>query len=197
MTPLSLDAQLLLFVNRDLVNPVCDVLMPALSQQGYLLAIPFLLAGLVRAANAGAASRRTRLLGAIGAFLVACAAVYLGGFVEDLMKEAVGRVRPCRALEGVRLLTACPKSFSLPSGHALSSFVFAVPLFHLSRGRIAPAWRGYILTLAALIAFSRIYLGVHYPTDVLSGALLGSALGLTASYGFLYLTGLRSGREKT
>ncbi len=69
----------------------------------------------------------------------------------------------------------------MPSGHAIDSFAFALPLFYLTREYIALIWRLYPLVLAALIAFSRIYLGVHYPTDVLIGALLGGMIGMGLS----------------
>jgi undecaprenyl-diphosphatase len=83
--------------------------------------------------------------------------------------------------EGIRIIVPCPKSYSMPSGHALSSFAFALPLVYLTRDYIALVWRLYPLLLASLIAFSRVYLGVHYPSDVLAGALLGAFMGLALS----------------
>jgi undecaprenyl-diphosphatase len=175
------DTQLLLFINHDLVNPVFDVLMPALSLQGYLLALPFLIYLVLQ----GFRQQERRGMGsgimAIGTILIACLAVYLTGFVEDWMKETVARVRPCRTLEGIRLILLCPKSYSMPSGHAISSFALAAPLFFLTRTTIRLAWRFYPVVLASLIAFSRMYLGVHYPTDVLAGAVLGAIIGMLLS----------------
>ncbi|HSA78305.1 MAG TPA: phosphatase PAP2 family protein, partial [Nitrospirota bacterium] len=75
----------------------------------------------------------------------------------------------------------CPSSYSMPSGHAISSFAVALPLFYLTQEYIALIWRLYPLLLASLIAFSRIYLGVHYPSDALVGALLGAIIGLVLS----------------
>ncbi len=181
MTLQSLDTQLLLFINHHLANPAFDILMPALSKQGYLLVIPFLLAVFVRGAKQNNKEGKTYFAAAVWTFLIACAATYLAFTVENWMKDAVERVRPCRAIEGIRLIISCPKSFSMPSGHALSSFAFAVPLFYLTRNYIVLFGRFYPLVLASLIAFSRIYLGVHYPTDVFVGAVLGAAIGMSLS----------------
>ncbi len=184
MTIQALDTQFLLFVNHNLANPAFDILMPALSNRGYLLVIPFLLAMVAWGARLKNKQGKTYLAAAIWTFLIACAAVFLAEAVEAWMKDAVARVRPCRAIEGIRLITTCPKSYSMPSGHAISSFAFAVPVFSLTREYTRLIWRLYPVVLASLIAFSRLYLGLHYPTDLLAGAALGSAIGLTLS--FLY-----------
>jgi membrane-associated phospholipid phosphatase len=177
----SLDTQILLFINRHLANPAFDIFMPALSQQGYLLVIPFLLAilaqGVKRRNNVG----KTYFAAALWTFLIACAAAYLAGVVELWMKDAIARVRPCRTIEGIRLILPCPESYSMPSGHAISSFAFAVPLFYRTREYIVLFGRLYPLLLAALIAFSRIYLGVHYPSDVVAGGVLGAVIGIALS----------------
>ena len=184
----GLDTNLLLFINHTMANAAFDILMPALSLKGYLLIIPFILAMLARGSVLRGAGGKSFLATAVWAVLLACLAAYLAGWVEDTVKVAVARVRPCRAIENIRLILPCPKSYSMPSGHAISSFAFALPLFHLSRGYIVQWARVYPLVLAAFIAFSRLYLGVHYPTDVLAGALMGSAIGLGLSYGYRLLT---------
>ncbi len=181
MTIQSLDTQLLLLINHNTVNALFDVLMPALSAQGYLLVLPFLLCMIVRSADRKDAQGKRFLSAALWTIVISCCAVYLAGWVEDALKNAVARERPCRAIEGIRLITACPKSYSLPSGHAISSFAFALPLFFLTRNYLTMPWRFYPLVLASLIAFSRMYLGVHYPTDVLAGAVLGAGIGILLS----------------
>jgi len=177
----TLDTQLLLLINHTLSNPLFDVLMPMFSYQGYLLVIPFLFYIIIRAFQQRDGQGRRYLIQAIAAILIACCAVYTSDWIEYLIKDAVARVRPCRAIEGIRLITSCPKSYSLPSGHAMSSFTFATTLFYLTREYVSKSWRAYPLVLAALIAFSRPYLGVHYPTDILAGALLGAFIGLVLS----------------
>jgi len=177
MNPQSLDTQILLLINRGTANWLFDILMPALSARGYLLIVPYILAMLLLGTKHG----KGFLRGAFWAILVAVCAVYLAAWMEDVIKIAAARVRPCGVIEEIRLIEACPGSFSMPSGHALASFAFAVPLYYLTREYIALVWRFYPLLLASLVAFSRIYLGVHYPTDVLVGALLGTVIGLGLS----------------
>ena len=181
MTIQSLDTGLLLFLNHTIANSAFDVLMPAFSLRGYLLVIPFLLAMLLISANKKQQDGTTFFAVAVWAIVIASCAWYLSGLAGDALKVAFARERPCRTLEHVRLILPCPKSFSMPSGHACSSFAVAVPLFSLTRQYIALIWRLYPLLLASFIAFSRLYLGVHYPTDVLAGTLLGGMIGLALS----------------
>lgn len=95
-------------------------------------------------------------------------AVALGEGTSDLLKLLIPRHRP----RG-HSLVAMPQTHSFPSGHATIAFACATVLAGLvPRGRIA------FFMLAAAIAWSRVYVGVHYPLDVLAGALLGAALGL-------------------
>lgn len=84
-----------------------------------------------------------------------------------IIKNIVQRPRPFTRAE-VELLIPPPDSWSFPSGHSGSSFAAATALFLCSKKWGTPA-----LVLAGLIAFSRMYLFVHYPTDVLCGILLG------------------------
>jgi len=86
------------------------------------------------------------------------------------IKLAVKRPRP--VLEGLPPLGGAPSSLSFPSAHALSSFAVATAMF-----RVDPATAGTLL-VALAISLGRPYLGMHYPSDVLAGALLGVLLGL-------------------
>lgn len=93
-----------------------------------------------------------------------------------LLKNAVGRVRPFALKEAVELLIPPPLDPSFPSGHSSASFAAASVLM---RSRWEGRWAA--LVLAALIAFSRLYLYVHFPTDVLAGILVGVLCGVLAN----------------
>lgn len=84
------------------------------------------------------------------------------------LKHLVMRDRPCWIDQTVPLLIANPTDFSFPSGHTLAAFETAVSIFLVNK-----RWGIPMLALAALIGLSRLYLFVHFPTDVLSGMVLG------------------------
>ena len=97
---------------------------------------------------------------------------------NTVIKHLVERPRPFRTYpEFLPLLISPPGGYSFPSGHTGASFAAAVALFRFDR-----KWGAAALVLAALIGFSRLYLTVHYPTDVLGGLLLGTACGLFAAW---------------
>lgn len=86
------------------------------------------------------------------------------------VKLVVRRERP--VLEGLPPLGGAPSSLSFPSGHATASFACAVAM-----SRVAPGLRAPLLGLAALMAATRPYLGMHYPSDIAAGAVLGTVIG--------------------
>jgi undecaprenyl-diphosphatase len=89
-----------------------------------------------------------------------------------LLKELFERVRPCNALSDVITPIGCAGGFSFPSNHALNNFAAAVFLL-----KLFPQYKWIFLITATLVSISRIYLGVHYPSDVLGGAIIGIAFG--------------------
>ena len=112
--------------------------------------------------------RRTRRQGAA----VACALLLDLITCNLLLKPLFGRIRPFALNSAVTLLVAPPLDASFPSGHTAASFAAVFALFWSGNRLWRPA-----LALALVIAFSRLYLCVHWPSDVLGGALLGAAVG--------------------
>jgi len=89
-----------------------------------------------------------------------------------LIKPLVGRERPCRTLPNLHTPDGCGPGRSFPSGHAAVSFAFLV-----SAAPLVPYGALIFTPLATLVSGSRVLLGVHYPSDVLGGALIGAAFG--------------------
>lgn len=90
-----------------------------------------------------------------------------------LLKPMVCRIRPCDVNQTVQLIIARPADYSFPSGHTAASFAAVAALYFAG----AKKWWKITLPLAILMAFSRMYLYVHYPTDVLGGMIVGCAAG--------------------
>jgi len=130
--------------------------------------------GLVIGGMAGVAELRRRTVP--WTFLWATVALFLASGLSSLIKGAVGRARPPLADGGIHAVGGLPLSSSFPSGHAAMAFAAATVVAIL-----APRLRVPALVLAALVAFSRVYLGVHFLSDVLAGAVLGIGVGLLVS----------------
>lgn len=100
----------------------------------------------------------------------------LGGlFGNMIIKNAVSRTRPYDLVEGINLLVDKLKDYSFPSGHTMIAFEFFAVILLMPIAKIYKVLAGI---LAVSIAFSRLYLYVHFPSDVLVGAILGSLFGV-------------------
>lgn len=156
---LPFDAAVMEFVQNHMHNAVTDTIMPIITYLGEIGAVWILLSLLLLC------FKKSRTTGVL--ILVSMAVTFISG--ELILKNIVCRPRPCHTFPDIPMLVSLPSSFSFPSGHSASSFAAAVILFLRHKKYAWPA-----LFLAALIAFSRIFLFVHYPTDILAGALLGT-----------------------
>lgn len=113
--------------------------------------------------------KKTRKCGILILISMACGLIIGNGILKNL----IARGRPCWIDTDMLLLIPNPKDFSFPSGHTLASFETTTMIFLYNKKY------GIISTiLAVLIAFSRLYLFVHFPTDVLGGAILGIVISL-------------------
>jgi undecaprenyl-diphosphatase len=105
-------------------------------------------------------------------FYAALAAYAIELPVYKLLKNLVKRDRPCEALANVRKRISPSDRFSFPSGHTAAAFVMVTIVAHFFPMLILPA-----VCWALLVGLSRVYLGVHYPTDILAGMVLGMVCG--------------------
>jgi len=113
-------------------------------------------------------------------------AVLLAQLVVDHgLKPTFERARPS-TVAGARVIGHPPQTASFPSGHATSSFAAATVLAYALRRRAA---RAAPFVLAALIALSRVHIGVHYPLDILAGSLLGLVIGVIVTGGRAWYSG--------
>ena len=129
--------------------------------------------------------RQTRWIG-----ITSLAAIVIGALITNVtLKNLVARTRPYEVVEGLVLLIEKQRDYSFPSGHTCASFAAAGVYW-----RMLPKKFGIpLVILAAMIAFSRLYVGVHYPTDVLAGLLIGLFAAWAARHMQKYV---RSHRKK-
>lgn len=159
----GLDEGVLFFIQENLKNPAMDRLMvfiTSLGNAGFLwIFLAFLLLSQKRHQKCG-----------VPLICTVSLSMFLGDYI---LKPWIGRIRPCNLYPDISLLITAPSTYSFPSGHTMVAFASAVVIFHYYR-------KSGLLTflIAALIGYSRIYLFVHYPSDVFGGCLLGSFVSL-------------------
>lgn len=167
----ALDHSFFQLINTGLSNPVSDWLCPLLREK--LFWAPFYLF---------VASFSVVNFGRKG-WLVVLGVVVAAGLADmtsnRLVKKNVQRLRPCNEpefREAVRLRVECGSGYSFTSNHAANHFAMAVFLVGVF-GRLSRRVRPALLAWAGAVAFSQVYVGVHFPADVLAGGLLGAAIG--------------------
>lgn len=161
----NFDFTILDWIQSKLTNPFLDWLMPIITSLGNAGAIWVLIAIIFLMWN------KTRKYGFIMVVtLILCMLVGNLG-----MKPFFARTRPFDINTAIEILISKPKDFSFPSGHTMVSFAGATVLFYMNKYIGVGA-----LILAGLIGFSRLYLYVHFPSDVLVGMIIGVILALVS-----------------
>lgn len=157
------DTAIFRFINITLANPVTDKLMPFITERNHWF-IFYVLIWLYLVLKGG----RTGIASA----MLVLPLIFLTDQVSDnLIKPYFERIRPCHVVPGVNLLVGCTDSFSFPSIHAVNNFA-AARLFSY----FYPGMRWFLYTGAFVVALSRVMCGVHYPSDLAGGALIGIAV---------------------
>ena len=163
---MSIDLTVVRFIREHISNGFLNVLMPAITLFGEAGIVPIATALIMMF------FKKTRKAG----ITMACA-LALGFIIGNLgLKNIVARPRPYTVDSHVKLLVGELSDYSFPSGHTLATFECAVCLLINKFKKTGIA----ALVIACLVAFSRIYLYVHYPTDVIAGAILGTAFAFVS-----------------
>ena len=159
----TIDGNILLFLQNYIRNDVLTPIMTTVSTIGNKGAIWLLISIILLF------PKRTRLIGFLS--LVSIAITY--GINNLWLKNFIARTRPYEVIDGLHCLMKHADDYSFPSGHAASSFAVGVMLFRCANKKPVKA---LVMILAFLIAFSRVYVGIHYPSDVIAGAVIGTVI---------------------
>lgn len=160
----SIDTSLFWFINKTLANPVTDKVMVVITETPNWWIFYFIM-GMYLLIKGGAKGRVVVVLTII--------LIFMSDQSANFLKEFFVRMRPCKALEGVNLLVGCNSNNSMPSGHAINNFAAAALFSHFY-----PNYRFALYFAASLIALSRVFVGVHYPFDLVVGAAWGTLVAL-------------------
>lgn len=165
---LNIDGGVLLFIQESIRNPILNSIMifiTTLGDGGYIwIAATILLL----------IPKKTRKVGIMSAVAL------LGSLIinNEIIKNLVKRPRPFVTFTDLQIIIPTPSQYSFPSGHTSSSFAAAAVFYrHLPKKLGIPS-----VVLAGLIGFSRLYVGVHYPTDVIAGVVMGIFLSYLAEF---------------
>ena len=180
----QIDRSILYFINDTLSNQIFDLFFTTITNE-HLWAIPVLIGLLALIVRGG---KR----GKIAAVLVLIAASATDATVVEIIKPAIGRLRPSHALEDtINLLVPRGGRYGFVSAHAANIFAGTTVLSYFYK-----QWKKPLLFLAFSVALSRVYVGVHYPGDVLFGGLFGYGMAwvIITLWVFLKMRELKRGR---
>ncbi|MBN1637945.1 MAG: phosphatase PAP2 family protein [Ignavibacteriales bacterium] len=167
----SIDVAVFNFFNQTISNSVFDKLFPFITEVKHWY-IAYLILLLICFFKGG----RIGKIAVIGSLILITVTDQLS---SSVIKGLVERVRPCQVISAnIFESVGCPSAFSFPSSHAVNNFAAAFFFY-----KIFPKLKWILIGGATLMALSRVYVGVHYPSDVLGGALIGAAIGLLFAYG--------------
>ncbi len=172
---INIDKWLFGIINGELTAPFFDKFFPLITLQRNWT-ILYVILGIWLLIKGGKRGR-------IAIVLLALTILAADQFSSNLLKNAFERIRPCNDIITVRLLIDCGPGFSFPSSHAVNSFAAAVLL-----SRFYSENRYFFYTIAGLIAYSRVYVGVHYPFDIIAGAITGIIIGRLFVFLYDYLS---------
>ena len=159
-----INVDLFFFINHGLQNPLFDLIMPFLTELGSFVAmlgacvIVFILSIILK-------KQKVKKIAILCLF-----SLLLGGLVAFILKAVIFEPRPFITFDNVRLLVAENDPCAFPSGHTTSTFAVISLLVFKLRDKL---WSVILILFAIAIGFSRIYVGVHYPFDVLAGMIIG------------------------
>ncbi|MEM9928227.1 MAG: phosphatase PAP2 family protein [Bacteroidota bacterium] len=157
------------FINQDLANPFLDAVLPVYREKTTWIPLYLIIVVLLYRAHGG---RKTLWL----LIAVAATLAVADQLAASVLKPWIGRLRPCIVDDNVRLLVGCGGKYSFPSNHATNHFALATLLSLTWLKGKATGWRVGVFLWAASISLAQVYVGKHYPGDILAGALLGSGL---------------------
>jgi len=174
----SIDVAIFHFLNGTIANPAGDFLWPLITDYDRFLAVRILLlCTWVLLIVKGGARGRTAALMVIPVLFLA------DQLSSSVIKMLVARPRPCHevagvpVVQGIHMLVTCGPGLSFPSSHAVNNFAVATLFSSYYR-----KWRWAFYAWASLVALSRPAVGVHYPSDILGGALIGVAVALAVVF---------------